>query len=294
MKHLYLMMKYCMVMAGAMLLTTCTENPFGADAEITSKRNVTGTIRQADNGDPLSGVYVWLEGLNIATASDSSGAFQLTLPAPSQQPGGGFTGAINLYYFVGNFQLDSTRVILRNGEFLYSQGSLNERGRLLEDISLKQLVTIQTVTQTPRLCLEESDTLSFDVVLDVLVDEVTLLFERQQTALDTNDFSRIYFESFDPPGQLVRLFLATGSALEQRNYPRGLHRHTSTYIISDIGLLTGRYRLTPVIWVLQPGIPERLLSSLGAVPRDTSLDFLNIPYKRQPAFVDVICTTAGK
>jgi len=120
----------CCAMVALLLAAGCTENPFDSGSEISAKTSVSGRVILL-NSSSSEGVYVWLEGLNLGVFTGPNGDFLLRLPSPSSQPGGGFTGSANLYFYMANFQLDSTRLVLRGGEFLYSQGELNIRKHIL-------------------------------------------------------------------------------------------------------------------------------------------------------------------
>ena len=123
----------------------CTGNPFSDDEISPGNRQISGKVEVSGNQNP-EGVYVWLEGFNIGTRTDEQGCFQLTLPMPASQGGSaeGVAGAFNLYYYVANFNLESTRVLTRNGSFVYSQGDINSKGELNNPKFLFQNLQIRT------------------------------------------------------------------------------------------------------------------------------------------------------
>ena len=89
MKRLCFFIVYCITLS---YLIDCSENPLFKDEDISSGgSDIKGKVSLNDNSPP-DNVFIWLEGFNISTYSDSQGNFLLQLPPASNQPGGGING----------------------------------------------------------------------------------------------------------------------------------------------------------------------------------------------------------
>ncbi|RMD90286.1 MAG: hypothetical protein D6813_09350, partial [Calditrichaeota bacterium] len=136
-----------------LLFQSCTLAPFGSSSIDTPNRSISGNVQLLGdlNLQPDS-VYVWLEGLNVATFTDKQGNFKLNIPPPEAQgPTGGVDGVFNLYFFLDNFQLTTTEVAIRNGEFIYGQRELNSNGELFHTKKLLQFLRIETQVKPEKV-----------------------------------------------------------------------------------------------------------------------------------------------
>jgi hypothetical protein len=88
-------------------LMKCTGNPFwNDDIDSEDRLTVTGKVQLQDDPDPET-IFIWLEGIQVSTYTNSKGEFTLELPAPQLQPGGGLTGSLKLYHYKGLFGIRS-------------------------------------------------------------------------------------------------------------------------------------------------------------------------------------------
>lgn len=265
----------CLCLLAAALLLSCTENPFGSDSEISSKRTVSGTVELVGSSTQ-SGAYVWLEGLNLGTFTDREGNFEITLPSPGSQPGGGLTGAANLYYFVANYRLRSDQLILRNGEFLYSQGPLNEQGRLVDPVILTPLIDVDVQITPASFSTSYDSSLEVTTIIDVRVDEQQVL----TVSTDLSVISVVLVEQLGSSGAFLRTLLSGPGRETITTLERGRHELKTRYFVTPNFLPAGSYQAIPYVWVLQDDLPAALIESLGAQYRQYSQDYIKIPFRR--------------
>ena len=277
-------------MAGLMILA-CTENPFDDGEAISAKRNLRGEVRIADTGEPTGGIYVWLQGVDVGTFTGTDGRFDLELPKPAQQLNGGYTGTANLYFFMANLVLDSTRLILRNGEFLYSQGAVDADGHLREPVALKKLIDVTTEVSPSVLFPDSEDTLTMRVRLNVRVDALEILTKRSETLVDTQMFAQAFLDAGMLTGPEVRVLFIPTARPYARTVTRGGYLDSSAFLVSANSLSQGDYTVTPFLWVRQPGVPEALLRSLGTRWEADDPSYLNLPFLRIP---DTLTVAAPK
>ncbi len=258
-----------------LLMANCTENPFGGESDISTKTTVSGRVILL-NSSSSEGVYVWLEGLNVGVFTGPNGDFQLHLPSPSSQPGGGFTGSANLYFYMANFQPDSTRLVLRSGEFLYSQGELNENGELLHPRTLTKLLTVSTALRPSAIPTSYDSTLETIVTLQVLALQVELLaYGAGSNFLTLAEVQKINTaEAW--VGSLYSGFLQIDTT-----FFSGTYVFTTSYLLDPYFLTPGDYLVMPYIWVKQEHLPRGLIHSLGAAYEKFDLNYVNIPFQRE-------------
>jgi len=158
------------IIAISSVYVACTDNPFFEDTEFWSdKLWVRGQVElnRIDNDLPLedkSGVFVWLEGLNVSTHTNSDGQFELQLASPATLPGGAtaWNGAFKLYYYVANYKYEYSTIVIRNGKVEYGQQDVDEKGNINKIIQLDELLGIRTTispcsTKTNTIFKQEVD-----------------------------------------------------------------------------------------------------------------------------------------
>ena len=265
----------------------CTENPFGTEEISTGKRQISGSVVLSDNLSP-EGVYVWLESFNIGTRTDENGQFQVTLPPPATQGGsGGVSGAFNLYYYLTNYELNFTKVVTRNGEFLFSQGEINKNGELNQPVELKNFLNINTIVEPSTISTK------FAGQIDVNIHLITPL----------NDSTTVVFPSSIPLGRPFGTIILKNLDTEELfpfRVDQGDQYHNSHIIghieqvlqkpISTVqGVLpVGRYEVIPHMLIKHEELPEGLLESLGSNLEEPGADYLNIPIRREGGQFEVV------
>ena len=124
------------------LIVRCSENFIFGDNKIKNTSLIKGTVALID--DVPSNIFVWLQNSDATAFTDNNGYFELQVPPPSQQTGGGLNGIFKLYFYLANFRPDSAEIMLRNGEVVRDNADINSKGVLRKDIYLSKLMNITT------------------------------------------------------------------------------------------------------------------------------------------------------
>ena len=158
-----------------LICSACTENPFGENKiALSNKLKGTVTISSENNQDSI---YVWLEGFNIATYTDSKGKFQITLPAISSKIGSNnLDGIFKLYYYLANYKLKSSNVTINNNSVVNFEGDFDNNGELDKPIILQNIVKLTTFLQPPNTYLDSTQAVSVKIVLQSVNENVPIYF----------------------------------------------------------------------------------------------------------------------
>jgi hypothetical protein len=262
-----------LVILSGFFLLNCTENPFDDEKKI-SQNTIRGKVELINHSDPKD-VFVWFEALNVNARTDSTGDFALTLPTPSQQPSGGIDGIFNLYFYVSNYQLDSVKIAMVNGNIQYDDQALGNDGKLKETIVLSEILNINT-------------SFSSKIISESLVDTIYATF----TVFATSNPVKIFTDNTFKP-EFMSGFLLNS----EKEFVKLLRREDNTYYTSEatVGktagklnrltillpqgeLLPGDYYVVPYIYVDQD-LPDGLIESIGQNVTKNSQDFMRIPLK---------------
>ncbi len=272
-------------------LNGCSSNPLGDDRISAQNLTVRGQVRLDSDAD-LEGVFVWLEGVNVGARTDAEGRFTLTVPPPaSQSASGGLDGLFKLYYYVGNYGLKTSEVLLRKGAFLYGSGDLNRNGETRETTFLNRFLTISTRVNPTEIQKNTVVRIGVMVTLSAVRDTVTVLFPNSLGGL----LGAIYIRNVDtgevhilrgPPTTVVDRALVT---------PDG-HSRTFLFDLLANPLPVGRYEIIPYVLVAHESVPVELFGGLGdnvdeLLKEPTRVEllpaFLNIPFRRANAILEV-------
>lgn len=264
----------------------CAKNPFGGNEISLENRQIRGKVRLSNNMKP-KGVYVWLEGFNIGTRTDEQGNFQITLPQPESQGNPrGVTGAFNIYYFVANFNLDSTRVFTQNGFFVYDQGEINSNGELnnpkflFQNLSITTSITPSSVSSVDFESVGDGGAfiVRVDVTLQAIVDTVVVFFP----ALVNDTYGPLIFRDIDTdeifilPSAISGLVESDLDTIDSVPITR-----TMAVKMTPADLPEGEYEVIPYLLLKSQGVPHLLIESLGENVEALGRSYLNMPFRRE-------------
>lgn len=267
---------------------SCTKNPFeGGENIAPPKRFITGKVElSGDINLRPDSVYIWLKGFNIGTYTDQDGNFKLILPPPATQTSqGGIDGILKLFYYISNFDLAITELVIRNGEFVYSKGEINEKGELNHPKKLVQFLRIETKVEPSEISIESVDSAIFFTVtytLTALDDTVTVSFP---SLVGDIPFPVIFKNKQTGRITILRSFLLGPQDNEIRDVqilPRGVpFRRKLLVVFTPNTIPPGEYEIIPYIIPKHEIIPNDLLVSIGKNILSPSPDYLKLPMKRQ-------------
>ncbi len=153
------------------LFNQCTENPFDRkdNSDILDHHVLQGTLSLSDTASK-NDIFIWLAGVGISTFSDSHGSFRLQLPNTSEVQG--LNGLFSLYYYLGNYGIESSQVMIRDGLFEYGKNDINDQGKIINAPVLIKLLDIRTSVSPVEIAFNESIKLVVTVELKALLEPV--------------------------------------------------------------------------------------------------------------------------
>ncbi len=268
----------------AAVVASCTNNPFFDDSTQTMDGStISGKILMND-GASGEGTYVWLQGLNIGTYAGENGDFVLTLPNPNIQPGGGLSGEHELYVYMGNYIIRTCKVLLLNGQVKYGQADVDASGYIRFPIILQKMLNIDM--NCSPLSYTAGDTLNFEMEIELTVLIDPLVVQMLLVPCEEQRLGRVFFRDIHTQGLRAYEYRGGGD-LKKTRISRDGQSYFVQAITTELKLYPGSYEVVPYLEVLQPGIPNSLLSSLGINPEKIDYNYLNIPYVRPKLLLTV-------
>lgn len=253
----------------------CTESPFNDAGIVPESMQIRGEVELSDGSSP-EGVYLWLEGVNIATYTDRRGHFEITLAPSSQGTSRYANGAYNLYFYLANYELASARVAVQNGAFLYSWGDITSEGGLDGTKLMHKLLHISTFVRPTSVGADFEGPVHIVLTLQAVFDSVTVVFPKMVGGLlggillQRMETGEVFVDIPDI-GARTRSIQKVGA--EPRNW-------VMVFNLTRGALPVGRYEVIPYFLIEQESMPPGLIASLGPSVQEIGPDFLKIPIKR--------------
>ncbi len=263
-------------------LVQCSENSL-FDQKINSDQFniIRGTVLLSEESNQDS-IYVWLDGLNQATYTDSSGEFMMELPPPEIQPGGGLSGVFKLYYFLANYKIQYSVLYLIEGKIERSKGDIDSRGNIFPNVWLTKLLDIQTETIPSKIETNYTGEVLTKVHLTNKIDTVYVnTFRWPWGAVSALVIRR------ENSGSKEAVMIVSNNTEWQGE---AITEPTTWYMIYKFSpgfFEPAVYHFYPFLEVVQEGVPSELLRSLGEDVYAFGLDYLSIPYKQSPGIFTV-------
>lgn len=276
-------MKYILLIGFCISGLGCEQNPIGDNKIDTPNRSINGTVGFVRSGINPEGIFVWLDGFDIFTYTDSQGKFEFLLPPPTAQANSkGVSGAFHVFYYVANFHLGSTRVFTQNGNFLYSIGEISSEGELTPKKTLLQKLDTHIEVQPSsansesiKIVAGKTDfILRVDVTLRAFTDSVVVFYP----GLFEGIFGPLMFRNVET--NEVKVISSTVAGFVNNPYDTvnttPLLRTMVVPIFPD-ELGKGTFEVIPFIRVESSDTPE-------GIKRELALDFLRLgeEYLRVP------------
>jgi hypothetical protein len=279
------------VLAISSVYVACTDNPFFEDTEFWSdKLWIRGSIEllKVDEKSVVkdkSGVFVWLEGLNVSTTTNSDGQFELQLSSPATLPGGAaaWNGAFKLYYYVANYKYEYSTIVIRNGKVEYGQRDVDEKGNIIKIIQLNELLGIRT-TISP--CSTKTNTIfKQEIDLHFTTNNETVALE---TFIPLDETSGcVIFKRLDATSALSVFVLANKNTLRTIDITSSQVWNMQLGGTNEMGIRdwdpqpidSGEYEVIPFLVIEQEGLPKELLHSISPYYDVFSVEYLKLPFK---------------
>jgi hypothetical protein len=256
----------------------CTENPVFRDDKI-SGNSIRGKVELSSNLNP-GNVYVWLKVLNISTRTKMDGSFELKIPPPSKQSGGGIDGIYDLYFYVANYQLDSLKIPFSGGNVLYSEAIINQDGELKPTIKLSEILKITTSFNNRHVSEDGQDTIFVFFNVEAYSKPVVLSsFINQNSNMDP-----IFLVGFllNENKQVIKKLCREDRRIRRTTWQIAKTSYTLPPIIivfnSDT-LEHGEYEVVPYMDIWSSRLPDGLFESFEIDKKRYYPEHLKIPLK---------------
>jgi len=263
----------------SVIILSCTSNPFFKDDQIKSEQ-ISGQILLNDETTP-DNIYVWLEGFNLSTLTDSQGRFTLSIPSPETRGlGSNFNGEVNLYFYVANYYIDSTTIIFANGRLLEDQETINTDGELRLIRTLRKFADVETFVDRSET---DSNMIKTIVTITSLDYNRTVKSLRELLKYPATGFIRtgLIIESLE--NSQLQIFIDRPESFLWSDVLLAATPQEWRYDVDlDIfDLPAGQYRIVPYLLFPQNGIPDALLESIASTVEKFDKDYLLLPLKRE-------------
>ena len=255
------------------ILINCSKNPFSESKfDSTTIQGIKGTIQYEDQSF-AENVFVWLEGLDVSTFSNEKGEFEIELPAPNTQPGGGLSGVYKFYYFVENCVLTTSTLGLANGRVVHNKDDIDEDGNVRGVVILKQLLSIKTVLEETEYYYPSGTQGSIvfhtgynlSVTLTPSVNNVKI-----RTYMVENDMASYYvIKNNSPLSSAIKIGYGNSILVFKT-----LHSSISMNMLIYNSNVFEDSQIIPYLKVVREDLPAKLLESLGLNGHDFDNDFL--------------------
>ena len=254
---------------------SCTENPFFEDDSTQDKKVLRGKVL-LDSGETPDDIYVWLEQLNISTRTNSLGDFRIELPRADELSG--YNNDLKLYYYVGNYQISHSNLLIVDGQFEFNKFDINSDGKIKDIIYLRKLIDISTNFRP--------DTVHTDVTTPVHIEAEVINIDSNLLVINrvSRDgiLSGFIFREINSPRTSAKTLDFPGT-----NYRGYYLSNTMVWEVDfnwDPGFLSpGTYEVSTYFFLRQEEIPQELLDSFGEDADNFNEAYLKIPFTQTAA-----------
>lgn len=262
----------------------CTENPFSNKNISGGKRQISGSISLKDGASP-EGVVVWLQDYNIMTTSNENGEFQIFLP-PSISDGtsSGIIEFDTLYFFLANYFIEQTPVLIAGGEFMYSREAINDKGKLTHPILLQR--SMQITTEVTPLSIPKNYTGVIEVIVKLKADKdcspvLNPKIEEKDKYSRIDNLGAVLVKNIDTDDILIVRSNPNANGNEILDVCNEPVRRRLRFKLSEVALSPGNNEIIPYLLMNLEGVPEGLLQHFVFQIEELSADYLKIPMRRE-------------
>ena len=264
---------------GCLLISSrCSKNPFFEKklSTLANAQIVTGQVQLNEESSPEN-VFVWLESINISTYTDKNGDFELQLPPPQGQPGGGLNGKYRLFYYIGNYKVKTSTVVIVNGEFVYGQGDIDANGNILKTVVMQKLIDIKTEIQPSTI--QTFDTLRLEITVTLVPQGNSVKIEALKAP--GGWLVGFFFHKINTPLSESILNPCSRSPVTEVIY---YATHWKAGLRSDnlsLEVEPAEYEVIPYLRIIQDELPDELITSIAEKADRYHYNYLKIPFKQE-------------
>lgn len=255
--------------------SSCTLNPFGEDDISSGRRKITGSVTLNDGNIP-SNVFVTTEGINVSAYTDSDGDFELILPAKSSQGTTSMSGVIKLFYYLANYRLKYSEIVVQDGEFVYARGDLNSDGKVIP-VRMTRFLRIETEVNPSTVNASYTGEINVTVKMVASVDQVQVtvpyaLPDQWGAVLLRKKGTETVYPFSMLPNQYSAHVVDVGRSQKQLSM---------NFNLMATQLPVGEYEVIPYCFVEYENIPEDITERLPSNTNSLSALYLKLPMKRE-------------
>ena len=270
------------------VLFSCTSNPFWEDnpsKKITIQGNVMAESKVSDIP-----IFVFIEGLNVYSQTDTSGFFSIELPNLELETGN-FSGAVKVFYYMHNYKIAYSTLYITNGRLTRSQTDFDEDGVLIETVFLKKLLSLD-FSLNGSWNRSSGDSLRFSLKLTSFGEPVRFISYVNVIPNPRRDIpsgvllksmqnSVVYYDKNDAD-IIVRIDISSNDTvlLDYNISADGFFPfEVNDYISMDQQIMeSGLYYVLPYIFVIQENIPDEMFLYMGiSNAQNISVGHLDMP-----------------
>ena len=255
------------------VLFNCTSNPFWEDnpsKKITIQGNVVAESRASDTP-----VFVFVEGLNVFSQTDTSGFYSIELPNLELETGN-FSGAVKVFYYMHNYKIEYSNLYITSGRLTGSQTDFDKDGVLLETVSLKKLLSLD-LSLNGSWNRSGGDSLRFSLILNSFEEPVSILsyvnvipdprrYVPSGVLLKSMQNRGVFYDKNDADIIVHTDISANETVMFDYDIPANgfFPFEVNDYISIDQQIMeNGLYHVLPYIFVIQENIPDEMFLYMG-------------------------------
>lgn len=266
----------------------CTSNPLD-DSKVTGSPNqISGQVILDNEASPES-VYVWLKKRDLGTYADDKGDFLITLPPPLTQSTNSGIEFDTLYFYLANYLLESSEIMLVDGELAYDHSDLDKNGRIRQSpIVMKRFLKISTSVE-PDIIRHDApageDTVFVTAQLEAEAScglaDIAAMGARDRNVADGPLGAALIRKVGAAQANIIRgtFFESNGHFVVpicQTPVFRDLYFVLSS---GDLDLVPGTYEIFPFILTNPQNVPLRLLERIGYGVNELGENYLKKPMR---------------
>tara|TARA_A100000164_G_scaffold334605_1_gene325975 strand:+ start:720 stop:1583 length:864 start_codon:yes stop_codon:yes gene_type:complete len=273
------------------LIFSCTSNPFWQNGE-RDFPSISG-IATAEQNELNIPIFVWIKELNISSYTQEEGQFSIPIRT-SKSNENIISGNCNVYFFIHNYQIDSSSFNLADGHFSENQDDFTVRGKMIKSINLKNLIhgKLDLSFGSNQLIAEDSVRLTFSFLTkaDVQIQAYKYFFGHYE------NHSGIIFKPIGSGESIFHRYSTINSSGTMINDQMITLNYLSDeevkweYLIhpDSLGLLNVSYEVYPVYFIGH-NYPKGMMENLGLDSlHNISENYFRMPSTIEPDFLSKI------
>lgn len=266
----------------------CNRSPF-SDAGIQPEAvEITGQVEVQEYTN--ENVYVWLEGFEIDTRTNTKGEFRITIPKEMRSASySAMSGIYRLYFYIANYRLVTQDIIVQNGKFVYGRGALDSNGQLNRTVNLFKILDINTIVAPTAALAGYRGPIDVQVTLRATLDSVSVVYPKSiggllgGILLRENTTEEVFVDIPDIGAATFDLDIITTDPRSRR-----MIFQMDGANFRDLFLPAGKYTVIPYFLILHENLPDELLRTMGQNVEQLGAEFLKIPYRRDGGNFQVV------